>query len=180
VKLVIYEPITKLQQCYKSDLVVFRAVFLLATLFLSAQIQADSLHLIINGKAMHENKKNYNEDNWGLGFEYDFEEKEQWVNFVTGSFFKDSLSNTSKYIGGGSKRRYYLEDDKDGWHVDAGLVAFIMTRKDHNNNEPFFGALPFISVGTKRFALNITYIPSVSPKLESLLFVQGSIQIMQW
>ena len=147
---------------------------------LSSPLFADSLNLIINGKAMHQDKGNFNEENWGLGFEYDFEEKDKWINFATGSFFKDSNSNTSKYIGGGSKRRFMLEDDKEGWHIDAGLVGFVMTRKDFKNEQPFFGALPFISVGTNKFALNITYIPSVSPKLVALVFVQASVNLAQW
>lgn len=159
---------------------MFRLALLLFTFFISQQLLADSLHIIINGKAVHENKKNFNEENWGLGFEYDFEEKEKWINFITGSFFKDSLSNTSKYIGGGSKRRFMLEDDKDGWHIDAGLVAFVMTRKDYKNNQPFFGVLPFVSVGTSRFAINATYIPAVTPKFESLLFFQVSFKLSEW
>ena len=159
---------------------MLRLFLIFVVLSFSPQIFADSLHLIINGKAMHENKRNFNEENWGLGFEYDFEEKNKWINFVTGSFFKDSLSNTSKYLGGGSKRRFMLEADKDGWHIDAGLVAFLMTRKDYKNEQPFFGALPFISVGTSKFALNLTYIPKVTPKLEALLFVQASVKLLQW
>lgn len=159
---------------------MIRLFLIFLTFSLSSQLFADSLHLIINGIAKHENKRNYNEENWGLGFEYDFEEKDKWINFATGSFFKDSLSNTSKYLGGGSKRRFMLETDKDGWHIDAGLVAFVMTRKDYKNNQPFFGALPFVSVGTSKFALNVTYIPAVNPKLEALIFIQASVKLSQW
>ena len=153
---------------------------IVVSLLFSPLVVADSVHLIINGKAVHSNKKNFNENNWGLGFEYDFEEEEKWIPFVTGSYFKDSYSETSKYIGGGSKRRFMLEDDKEGWHVDAGMVVFIMTRKNFNNDDPFFGALPFVSIGTSKFAINATYIPRVSPKFESLLFFQASIKLSEW
>ncbi|GMR16520.1 MAG: hypothetical protein BMS9Abin31_0861 [Gammaproteobacteria bacterium] len=153
---------------------------LLVFIFISQQSVADSIHLIVNGKAFHENKKNYNENNWGLGFEYDFEEKKKWINFVNGGYFKDSLSNTSKYFGGGSKRRFLLSEEKDGWHIDAGFTAFMMTRKDYKNNQPFFGALPFVSIGTGKFAINATYIPKASPKLEALLFIQASFRLSEW
>ena len=141
---------------------------------------ADSFNLIINGKAVHENKRNYNEDNWGLGFEYHFAENKKWINFVNGGFFKDSLSNTSKYLGGGIKRRFLLNGDKDGWHIDTGITAFLMTRKNFKNEQPFFGALPYVSVGTSDVAINVTYIPSVSPKLVALWFFQASVKVAEW
>ena len=159
---------------------MFKLLTIVFIFSFSPQIVADSLNLIINGKAFHQEKKNYNEDNWGLGLEYNFKENKKWINFVNGGFFKDSNSNTSKYLGGGTKRRFLLTDNIDGWHVDAGLTAFLMTRKDYKNNQPFFGALPFVSVGTDKFAINATYIPSVSPKFVGLLFIQASFTISEW
>lgn len=159
---------------------MLKLFFFLIGFFLSQQIVADSFNLIINGKAIHENKRNYNEENWGLGFEYNFSENNKWIYFVNGGFLKDSLSNTSKYLGGGSKRRFLLGADKDGWHIDAGISAFIMTRKDYNNERPFFGALPFVSIGTSQFAINATYIPAVSPKMEPLWFFQALVQVAKW
>ena len=165
-----------------SDLILLKLrffIFLLA-LSLSPQVYADSVQLIINGKSIHDEKKNFNESNTGIGFEYDFEEKDKWINFVNGGFFKDSLSNTSKYLGGGSKRRFMLGQRVDSWHIDLGISAFMMTRKDHKNYQPFFGALPYFSIGTNRVAINATYIPSVSPKLMSLWFFQASIKLSEW
>ena len=129
---------------------------------------------------MHEDKKDLNENNWGLGFEYDFEEDKKWINFANGGFFKDSHSNTSKYLGGGTKRRFLFGTDKDSWHIDAGFTAFVMTRKDFKNEQPFFGALPYFSVGTSKVAINATYIPSLSPKHVPLWFFQASFQIKEW
>jgi hypothetical protein len=141
---------------------------------------ADTLNLIINGKAIHEKDRNYNEENWGLGFEYNFEEKDKWINFINAGYFKDSLKNNSNYLGGGTKRRFLLSDDEDGWHFDLGVTAFIMTRKNFKNGNPFFGVLPYASIGTDRFAINATYIPSVDPKLVALWFFQASIKVAEW
>lgn len=153
---------------------------ILGSLLLVQQGYADSVHLVVNGKAIHEEKLNYNEENWGLGFEYNFAEQNKWIPFITASYFKDSVSNTSKYIGVGSKRRYMLESDKDGWHLDAGIITFFMTRKDYKNEAPFFGALPFVSLGTSKFAINATFIPRLSPKLKSLLFIQATFKLASW
>lgn len=157
-----------------------KKLFFILLIICSPSVMADSLNLIINGKAFHQNDKNYNENNWGLGFEYNFKEKDKWINFANGGYFKDSNRNQSNYLGGGSKRRFLLTDDEDGWRVDAGFTAFIMTRKDFKDNQPFFGALPYLSIGKGRFAINATYIPKADPKLEALIFIQASYQISEW
>ena len=55
-----------------------------------------------------------------------------------------------------------------------------MTRKNFKNEQPFFGALPYVSVGTSDVAINVTYIPSVSPKLVALWFFQASVKVAEW
>src|SRR5437879_13274689 len=71
---------------------------------------ADELSLLVNGKALHlgvaEGTK-YNEKNWGLGAQYDWELKDsKWIPFATASGFIDSNKNTSYSAGGGALRRY--------------------------------------------------------------------------
>ena len=146
----------------------------------SQQVFAESLSLVINGKAFHAKKKNYNEENWGVGFEYNFKEEKRWISFINGGFFKDSNSNNSNYLGGGMKRRFLLTEEKDSWHIDAGFTAFVMTRKGFKNDDPFLGALPYFSVGTKKFAVNATYIPSVSPKFVAVVFLQATFTVSEW
>lgn len=143
-------------------------------------VTAEELHVVLNGKAIHLDDNNYNEENWGLGVNYDFNPRKNWVSFLNASYFKDSNYNTSKYAGGGMKRRYMLEKDPDGWHVDAGLIAFLMTREDYKNNDPFFGALPFVAIGSGWFTLNVTYIPEVSPKHKDLLFFQAMVRVAEF
>ena len=138
----------------------FMVWFLL--LLLPAMGSASELHLILNGKAYHfERDRGYNESNYGIGFEYDFDQHGNWIPLITGSTFKDSNEQTSNYLGGGFKRRFLLGKDKKGRHIDAGIVGFLMTRKDRNDNDPFPGALPFVSVGNHFFAVNATYIPEI-------------------
>lgn len=146
----------------------------LFTLLLIVQTisQAEELHLIVNGKAIHLDDGDYNEENYGLGLEYDFVPRGRWIPFLNASFFKDSNNQTSKYAGGGVRYRYLLGADDEDWHVDIGAIAFLMTRRDYRNNNPFVGALPFASVGKSFFHLNVTYIPEVSPKHKDLFFFQ--------
>ena len=157
----------------------FTICFLL--LLLPGLALASEIHLIINGMAYHfERDKGYNENNYGVGFEYDFDRRGNWIPLVTGSTFKDSNEQTSNYLGGGAKYRFQLGKDKTGLHIDAGLVAFLMTRKDRNDNDPFPGALPFVSIGNEFFAVNATYIPEVTPKTSPLMYFQLMFRLAEF
>lgn len=157
----------------------FALIFMLLPC-LSPALFADELHLVLNGKAIHLDGGDYNEKNWGLGFEYDFAPRGKWIPFIAGSSFKDSNKQTSRYLGGGFKYRYRLDADPDGWFVDGGLIGFLMTRKDYKDNDPFLGALPFVTIGNAWVALNATYIPEVSPKHKQLLYFQLKFRIAQF
>jgi hypothetical protein len=141
--------------------------------------QAEQWSLLLNGKAWHLEKPagtHYNEQNWGAGVQYDFKMTEnKWIPFVTVSGFKDSNKNPSYYAGGGALRRFSFGEEKNSFHLDAGVVAFFMTRKDYSDGKPFPGVLPVVAIGTDRVALNITYIPKVDPKMVPILFFQLKI-----
>ncbi len=153
------------------------------TALVSTGAQAGDLSLLINGKAIHIDppaNKNYNENNWGAGIQYDFDaigQNKNWVPFATISGFKDSLKEPSYYAGAGLVRRYVPLSSYDALHVDAGLVAFFMTRKDYKDNQPFFGMLPVLSVGNQRVAINMTYVPKVDPKMVALVFIQLKVTL---
>ncbi|MBI3561374.1 MAG: hypothetical protein HY080_06620 [Gammaproteobacteria bacterium] len=153
---------------------------LICIVAMNMPVMADELDLVLNGKALHLRDGKYNEKNWGLGFNYDFDEHHHWINFLHGSVFKDSNNQTSNYLGGGMKRRYHLDRDPNGWRVDGGFIAFLMTRQDFHNNNPFFGALPFVAVGKGWFTLNATYIPAISPKHTDLFFFQAMVRVAQF
>ena len=159
---------------------MLKAVLMVVLAVVSFQINADELSIVLNGKAIHNGSGNYNENNWGVGFEYDFKPEKKWIPFVAGSSFKDSNDQTSNYLGGGYKYRIPLENDKDGWRVDLAVIGFLMTRKDYKNNDPFFGALPFIAIGTSRVMLNATYIPQVTPKTVSLFYFQLKFKLAEF
>lgn len=152
-------------------------IFLTLFIGFAASSPADELHVVVNGKAIHLDEGDYNEKNWGLGVEYTFTPKDNWITFINASYFKDSNYNTSKYVGGGMKRRYRLDNDEDGWFADLGAIAFLMTRKDYKNNDPFPGILPFAAVGKGSVTLNMTYIPEVTPKHKDLLYFQVLIRL---
>lgn len=156
-------------------------VILMSLMCLSAfNINAEELFVVINGKAIHQGSDNFNEDNWGIGFEYDMKTEDKWIPFVAGSSFRDSNDQVSNYLGAGYKYRIPLERDKDGWHVDLSLIAFLMTRRDYKDNQPFIGALPFVAIGTGSVMLNVAYIPKVTPKTVSLFYFQLKFKLMEF
>lgn len=154
-------------------------VVLIIMLILGWQLTAvaDELAVVLNGKSIHLEGGDFNEKNWGLGINYDWTPKNNWITFLNASYFEDSNSNFSKYAGGGMKRRFNLDGEQDGWRADVGGIAFFMTRVDYKNNDPFIGVLPFAALSYGPMTVNMTYIPRVSPKHKELLFFQLMVRI---
>ena len=117
-----------------------------------------SWDVVLNGRAVHINAaRQWNEDNWGLGFEHEFPSSSPWIKVALANGFKDSMGHPSYMAGGGLKRRFRV--GSDDFYVDLGGVAFLMTREDFNGNAPFPGILPAATLGFKRVAVNLTYMP---------------------
>jgi hypothetical protein len=152
------------------------AVCLLILVCNASTALASELSFLVNGKSVHTGpKKNnqYNEKNWGFGFQYEFAHlSDRWVPYVTVSGFVDSQNENSYYAGGGYMRRFMLAQRANYLHLDAGLIGFLMTRQDYKDGEPFPGVLPALSLGTRHVALNVTYIPEVDSRMAELWFFQ--------
>jgi hypothetical protein len=150
---------------------------------LAAKAQpSDGWDVVLNGRAVHLNATHdWNEDNWGLGFEREFSARGPWVKVALGNAFEDSVGDPSYMAGAGLKRRFDL-----GWrdlYIDLGGVAFAMVREKVNGGNPFPGLLPAATLGFKRIAVNLTYMPEAvvnrvtdshrhDPTMEGVFFLQ--------
>lgn len=131
-----------------------------AILLFSSPSEAGQLSAIINGKSFHAGAlEDWNENNYGLGLEYEFAGESRWKWKLLANGFVDSVDNMSYMAGGGLHRRLWETSRFHDLHVDLGLNAFLMTRKDVNDNQPFPGALPSLSIGNRYVGANLTYLP---------------------
>ncbi|HJR71113.1 MAG TPA: hypothetical protein VKA43_13810 [Gammaproteobacteria bacterium] len=140
---------------------------LILSLAHSARAQSNGAwDVVLNGRAVHVNAaREWNEENWGIGFEREFATASPWVKVALANGFKDSMGKPSYMAGGGIKRRFQLRSD---FYVDVGGIAFLMTRENVNRSEPFPGVLPAATFGFKRVAVNLTYLPeSVADRVTS-------------
>jgi hypothetical protein len=138
--------------------------------------------IVLNGRAVHLNATHdWNEDNWGLGFEREFSRRGPWVTVALANAFEDSVGDPSYMAGGGLKRRF--EIGRRNFYVDVGGVAFAMVREKVNGGNPFPGVLPAATLGFKRIAVNVTYMPEAvvnrvtdsnrhDPTMEGVFFLQ--------
>jgi len=162
------------------------AVFLLLAA-LATPASAEQLSLVINGKSIHVGSEyDWNENNRGIGFEYDFATRSRWIRSGMANAFRDSMDEMS-YMGGfGLRRRLFESERLAGMYVDAGLVAFLMTRQDVNDGSPFPGVLPVVAAGNRYLGVNLTYIPrlvvhdfahadQVDPNIGGVFFLQAKI-----
>lgn len=143
---------------------------------------SDGWDVVLNGRAVHINATHdWNEDNWGLGFEREFSHRGPWVKVALGNAFEDSVGDPSYMAGGGLKRRF--EIGARDFYVDVGGVAFAMVREKVNGGNPFPGVLPAATLGFKRVAVNLTYMPEAvvnrvtdsnrhDPTMEGVFFLQ--------
>jgi hypothetical protein len=141
---------------------------LILSLAHSASAQSNGAwDVVLNGRAVHVNAaREWNEENWGIGFEREFATESPWIKVALANGFQDSMGNPSYMAGGGMKRRFRLHSQD--FYVDVGAIAFLMTRENVNRNEPFPGVLPAATFGFKRVALNLTYLPeSVADRVTS-------------
>ncbi len=163
---------------------------LLITLPLSFT-NAGELATVINGKSFHIGaSQEWNEANYGLGIEYTFKTDSRWKPQLMANGFRDSNEDMSYMVGGGLHRNLYATDRLKGFYVDAGINAFIMTRTDVDNNQPFPGALPSLTVGNRHVGINLTYLPKaivnkmydgqmVDKSIRGIVFLQFKINVSQ-
>ena len=121
---------------------------------------AGELSAVFNGKSYHIGAtEDWNEDNFGLGVEYEFTSHSRWKSRLMANGFRDSSDEMSYMAGGGIHRNLFTTERLSGFYFDVGINAFVMTRQDVNDNRPFPGALPSLTVGNKYVGFNLTYMP---------------------
>lgn len=152
---------------------------------------AGEISTIINGKSYHLGaSEDWNEDNYGLGLEYEFATESRWKKRLMANGFRDSNNEMSYMAGGGLHRNLYSSSRLNGLYVDAGINAFLMTRKDVNDNQPFPAALPSVTVGNRYAGFNLTYLPRkaveklydsemVDESISGIVFLQFKMNIGQ-
>jgi hypothetical protein len=172
-----------------STILICAITLLVAVPFSSAK--AGTFNAIINGKSYHlDSTYEWNDINTGLGIEREFDSTSAWRTTVMANAFRDSTDAMSYMAGGGLHRRLFETERLSGFYVSAGLSAFVMTRKDTNNNRPFPGVLPSVSIGNDKIGFNLTYLPRkavetttgstiVDPTISGILFVQFKISLDQ-
>lgn len=145
----------------------YKFTFALLCLFCGwpASANAGQLDLVVNGRSYHFSSDiDWNESNYGLGLEYEFDSTSRWLWSTNVNAFRDSVNNMSYMVGGGLRRRLFQSNHSVDFYVDAGLNAFLMARADVNDYLPFPGILPSVSMGTNRVGVNITYLPEFAVK----------------
>ncbi len=157
----------------------------------ASPVAANGFSAVVNGKSHHVNSSyDWNENNFGVGLEYQFDSYSAWKKIVMANGFRDSTDNMSYMAGAGLYRRLYETERLAGFYFDAGLSASLMTRDDVNGGNPFPGILPSISIGNDNVGLNLSYMPKqaierstgsrfVDPTLSGILFLQIKVSLDQ-
>jgi len=175
----------------KADLTrLFLACLLLS--FPVSSALAGGLSAVINGKSIHvDAERDWNEENYGLGLEYQFRGASLWKKKLMVNGFRDSNDEMSYMAGGGLHRTLFSTEGMNGFYIDAGINAFLMTRQDVDDNRPFPGMIPSLTLGNRSMGLNLTYLPKfavekiyhenmVDESLNGIFFLQFTVDIGQF
>jgi len=163
---------------------------ILVVLVLAAPVPraiAGEFSAVLNGKSFHLGaSEDWNEENYGLGVEYEFSTKSRWKPKLMANGFRDSNEQMSYMAGGGLHRTLYSTERFKGLYIDAGIDAFLMTRKEINDNRPFPGILPSLTIGNDYLGMNVTYLPKkaveeiydnrmTDPAMSGIVFLQFKV-----
>jgi hypothetical protein len=140
-------------------------------------------NIVINGLSKHFDvtessfPNGVNENNFGLGYEYNFEKSpDQSIEWLLNTgFFKDSLNGTAVYAGGAGLIKVM---QLDSVHLKLGIEASGFYSSEYNQGRPFLALMPIMNVGTDKFSLNITVIPKISQFIDAgVIFAQLKIRL---
>ena len=127
---------------------------------LAPTAMAGELSAVLNGRSIHIGAaEDWNENNLGLGIEYQFASESRWKTILLANGFRDSNESMSYMAGAGLHRTVFDTPRLGNFYVDVGVSAFVMTREDVNDNRPFPGLLPSLTIGNRYGGINLTYLP---------------------
>lgn len=150
---------------------------------------AGEFSAVLNGRSMHIGAaQDWNENNVGLGVEYEFDTDSRWKKILMANGFRDSTETMSYMAGAGLHRTLFDSPRFGDFYVDVGINAFVMTREDVNNNRPFPGVLPSLTIGNRYGGINLTYLPvqaverftdtrMVDESIKGIVFVQFKVNM---
>lgn len=152
---------------------------------------AGELSAVLNGRSVHIGaEQDWNENNLGLGVEYQFASESRWKTILLANGFRDSNEKMSYMAGAGLHRTLFDTPRLADFYVDIGVSAFVMTREDVNGNRPFPSVLPSLTIGNRHAGINLAYVPvravekllkseMVDDSTSGIVFVQLKVSVNQ-
>jgi len=107
-----------------------------AALGSKAQAQDGAWDVVLNGRSVHINAAHqWNEENWGIGVEREFNGDGRWVKVALANGFKDSADHPSYMAGGGMKRRFRMLGISIN-RIGTGKTVFVLISFGGATNSP--------------------------------------------
>ena len=158
---------------------------------LAPTAMAGEFSAVLNGRSFHIGAaEEWNENNLGFGVEYQFASESRWKKILLANGFRDSTDHMSYMAGAGLHRNLFDTHRLGDFYVDVGVTAFVMTREDVNDNRPFPGVLPSLTIGNRYAGINLTYLPvqavekltnsrMADDSIKGIVFVQLKVSVGQ-
>jgi len=126
--------------------------------------------VLVNYDITYQDKdKDLNENNLGTGISYDLNS-----HFLTIGTYTDSFGSPEVYAGLG---KWLPLVRRNGFELSYGGTVLAMTHSKANDGNPILAPVPALTVGYKRFHVNMAYTPRIDKSTPALLFFQSEIEI---
>ena len=140
--------------CSDMALRAMQAALLLLLFTPASGVLAGEISTVVSGKSFHiGSDRDWNENNFGLGVEYQRATQSRLKYELLANAFRDSQDDISYMAGGGLHRNVFSSRRLDGLYVDIGVNAFLMTRQTFNDGRPFPGVLPSLTLIVAQMAV---------------------------
>lgn len=154
-------------------MIVCRAVFALLLMFGVEAAMAMQWNMLSAGSLSLDSSDPFAARYIGSGLQLEIESgHDNWIHFYTASQFIDANQNQAYLAGGGMARRFLTPGKL---RFDIGLLACAMQRKDYRDAVAIPALVPTVSMGSKRYALNFSYVNNVQYELGKVWFLQLKI-----
>ena len=121
--------------------------------------------MLFHGHANHLVSKNeqgteFNEANFGIGYQYAFADETKHFYTVSGNFIKDSYSNPFPFLT--AAYNYNLVDNDYG-QLSANATAILGLRysEDRGSSKGIFGVVPGLTYKYDKYSVNYNFSPTV-------------------
>ena len=129
------------------------------------------------GREVTTSNEQYNEDNVGYGFLYEFDKTKKVIPYITFGKYKDSFNTDATYLSAGASKRLMIDRRLNNLHFEFGGALTLIKSASYLEGRPLLTFMPVIALATDVVGLNLSYVPKINNSTTHVFFIQLKISL---